>query len=411
MGVLLTRAHEEDRLAGLVAHRQGRSHLVVDGVKLGQNDAVDLLERARRCVVRKRLVEHHQLVDAIVADQSFSHEDRELRSIVADELAERLHERLVVLHPPGRVHQQHIVLVLASMRLRRAGHRRRVAAVSPLEQVHLEAPRVGPQLLHRPGPEGIARGDERPASVGLEEVGDLGQRGALSDAVDANEDHREDLAAALGLQDLPKHVGVLARREHVDDRLLQGRLHEALDPLEVGHALPNQRLGHRGAEVLRDLDGHVLRHQHVLHAVHDAFEVLFGEAPATGQGLEEGRESPRARGPVGTITTAIAVRVDVVVVLFEDVDVLFLVFPGGGLSFLGKILLAHGLVNVLVTVHLVATHVQLLRLFLAEFLGAGPVPHGGLLGTTPAAGGLALLGAVGAHATAPRSQLGAFNRG
>lgn len=46
MRVLLPRPHEEDGLPRLVGHGEGRAHLLVHRVELGQDDAVDLVRLA-----------------------------------------------------------------------------------------------------------------------------------------------------------------------------------------------------------------------------------------------------------------------------------------------------------------------------------------------------------------------------
>ena len=44
-------------------------------------------------------------MDRVVADESLNHEEDEVGVVEVDELGERAHQRLVVLHPPCRVHQ------------------------------------------------------------------------------------------------------------------------------------------------------------------------------------------------------------------------------------------------------------------------------------------------------------------
>ena len=74
----------------------------------------------------------------------------------------------------------------------------RVRQVALREELHVEAARVRPQLLHGARAEGVAGRDHHVDAVLLEVVGDLGERGRLADAVDAHEDDGVG-AAALGL--------------------------------------------------------------------------------------------------------------------------------------------------------------------------------------------------------------------
>jgi len=67
ISVGLARSNKEDGLAGDVGHGKGSANLVVNRVKLGQDNAVDL---SRICEIRKVLegsIEFNQLVNAVVA--------------------------------------------------------------------------------------------------------------------------------------------------------------------------------------------------------------------------------------------------------------------------------------------------------------------------------------------------------
>jgi len=57
VGIRLARAHEHNWLAGDVGHGDGGAHLVVNGVELGQHDAVDDVRVLVGGVVGQRLVE------------------------------------------------------------------------------------------------------------------------------------------------------------------------------------------------------------------------------------------------------------------------------------------------------------------------------------------------------------------
>ena len=79
--------------------------LVVDGVKLGEDDAVDEAWLGVVGVVGQRLVELGQLVHRLVAHQRLPHKQDAVRLVDLDQLGQGAHQRLVVLHAPGRVHQ------------------------------------------------------------------------------------------------------------------------------------------------------------------------------------------------------------------------------------------------------------------------------------------------------------------
>ena len=83
VGVGLAGAHEDYRLPGDVGHRDGRahlwrrwkccvvcvvSHLVIDGVELGEHDPVDGVRVLLGRVVRQRSVEFDQLYRVIVIE-------------------------------------------------------------------------------------------------------------------------------------------------------------------------------------------------------------------------------------------------------------------------------------------------------------------------------------------------------
>ena len=53
VGVLLACAHEDDWLPRFVHHGEGGANLVVNGVELGEHDAVDHARIAQRAVVNQ----------------------------------------------------------------------------------------------------------------------------------------------------------------------------------------------------------------------------------------------------------------------------------------------------------------------------------------------------------------------
>jgi hypothetical protein len=112
VGILLANSHVEDGFGGGVDEGKGSSHLVVDGIELRQQDGVDFGFECFRGFLQQRLVELGDLVDGIVADQRLSNEDDQVGLVHLHQSRQLLHQRRVVLHPAGCVHQ-HCVDVLA----------------------------------------------------------------------------------------------------------------------------------------------------------------------------------------------------------------------------------------------------------------------------------------------------------
>ena len=73
-------------------------YLVIDCVKFGQEDAIDSMRLAGGGQIQQPLIELRQLIHGIIADQSFSNKEHQLWVVSADQITERSHERLVVLH-------------------------------------------------------------------------------------------------------------------------------------------------------------------------------------------------------------------------------------------------------------------------------------------------------------------------
>ncbi|GIX60788.1 nucleoside diphosphate kinase [Babesia caballi] len=160
VGVRLARAHEHDGLTRYVAHGQRRPDLVVDGVELGQDNAVDAPATLRGVGLPHLLdglVELAQLVDGVVPHQRLADEEQQVGVVDVDQLGQRRHQRLVVLHAAGRVDQHGVEAVGAGVLQPLAADGRGVLAVAPLKQLHAQLVGVDFQLLHRAGTERVAR--------------------------------------------------------------------------------------------------------------------------------------------------------------------------------------------------------------------------------------------------------------
>lgn len=166
---------------------RGEENLVVNGVELGEYDAVNLTG-PRGQVSCKGFVEHHELVDAIVPYESLTHEQKQVRVVHLHQLGKLPHELIVVLHATGRVDEHAVMTRALRFCDRGPGDLSWVLHVTTLKEEHVQAPSVGPQLLHGAGAEGVARSDHHLDTVLFKVVAHLGQAGGLAHAVDADED-------------------------------------------------------------------------------------------------------------------------------------------------------------------------------------------------------------------------------
>jgi hypothetical protein len=131
-------------------------------------------------------LEHFELRERIVPDQRLGDEQSAVHGNGLDQLGQRRHEGGVVLHPSGRVHENHVVLGLGGLigvREGGRGHAGGILRVPLREDVALQAPGVRLELLYGPAPEGVSRHEQNPAAVGLEVVGKLGNRGGFPNSV------------------------------------------------------------------------------------------------------------------------------------------------------------------------------------------------------------------------------------
>ena len=138
-------------------------------------------------------------------------------------LAELLHEIVLGVQAPRRVHDQDVGLRGTGGLPGIEGHGRRVAALTLGDDPHPGALAPDLKLLDGRGPEGVRRRHDDALSPLQELRGELARRGRLSAPVDA--DHQEDQgdAALTGLEGLP-HPGdgeqLLGDQRHKD--VLQG---------------------------------------------------------------------------------------------------------------------------------------------------------------------------------------------
>ena len=66
------------------------SYLIINGIKLGENDPINKSGVGHVGVVRERLVELDKLINSLVAHQSLSHKQYQVRLIYLDQLQEKM---------------------------------------------------------------------------------------------------------------------------------------------------------------------------------------------------------------------------------------------------------------------------------------------------------------------------------
>ena len=72
-------------------------YLIIDGIKLGEDNAIDCVRVLLLRMIREGRVKLDQLINSFVTHQSLSDEEHKIRSVDGDELRKRTHQGLVVL--------------------------------------------------------------------------------------------------------------------------------------------------------------------------------------------------------------------------------------------------------------------------------------------------------------------------
>lgn len=166
-------------------------------------------------------IELLELVDSIVSNQGFSHEENKIRIVDVDELDKVAHQSLVVLHSSSSIDQADIEPVLVGILQRVESDIGRVLGVSSLEEVDSQSVNVDTQLLHRSRAIGIARSQQHTQLLALEVVGDLRQRRRLAHAVHAAENDAVGPVLLPRLLHLPQNVHRGLGRQNRLDALFQ----------------------------------------------------------------------------------------------------------------------------------------------------------------------------------------------
>mmetsp|Transcript_46677 Transcript_46677/g.151664 ORF Transcript_46677/g.151664 Transcript_46677/m.151664 type:complete len:248 (+) Transcript_46677:410-1153(+) len=222
------------------------------------------------------------------------------------QLGERAHERLVVLHPAGRVNEHRVIPHRLRVRDAVGSDLRRVVAVPLLEEGHVERLGVNAQLLDGAGAESVASAEERHETVRLDVVGNLGERGALADAVDAHKHHHVRPLAAARRRNVVQQVDAARWGEHAPERLRHRRLDGASERAEGGERRADQRRAHRFDHLGTDLLRHVLLHQPVEQRLEHGRHRLRRHRPAPDQLAQ--RAAKKGGGTLGRRCRADAER-------------------------------------------------------------------------------------------------------
>jgi len=202
IGIRLTAAHENNRLSCDVGHGKRSTDLVVDGVPLGNQHAVNATALARRGAreITQCTVEFGQLIDGFVTYQGFSDEEDLVWVVDGDELGQCPHQWLIVLHTTSRVDEHYIETVVFRVCDRFLGDSCSVLAIpffvelhapfaigSAIDSKHAQVAHVNPELLHSTTPERVTSSDQDAQAVLNEPEANFGQVGTLADAIDAYE--------------------------------------------------------------------------------------------------------------------------------------------------------------------------------------------------------------------------------
>ena len=177
MWVLLANSHEHDRLPGRVHHVEGSANFLIDSIEFGHDDPVNGPWVAHiDGEVNQRLIELGQLVDRIVANQSFAHEEYHVRRVDVNQFGKLAHEPFIALHTPGSVDQDHVVMLVLRLKQSFLSDHSWIVLVSLLVERNFEASCMSGELLDRARPEVVAGSEHHfKVPLGFQVVGSLGK--------------------------------------------------------------------------------------------------------------------------------------------------------------------------------------------------------------------------------------------
>lgn len=94
-------------------HIDRGANLLIHSIKFGENDAINSA-RIRHVYgeINQRLIKLSQLINGVIADQSFTHEEHHVWRVDMDQLSKLTHEALIALHPAGCIDQDDIIALV-----------------------------------------------------------------------------------------------------------------------------------------------------------------------------------------------------------------------------------------------------------------------------------------------------------
>lgn len=146
--VLLTDTNKDDRFPSRVHHVDGSTNLVVNSVKLGQNDPINRPWVVFDSEVDQGLVELCQLVNGVVSDESFSNEEHHVWLVDVHKLCQLSHEPFIALHSASRVNQHNVILLVPGLLQSLFGNHSWIVLVPLLIKRDVEARSVDFELFN-----------------------------------------------------------------------------------------------------------------------------------------------------------------------------------------------------------------------------------------------------------------------
>jgi hypothetical protein len=101
---------------------------------LRQDNASNPLIGSNWTVHLQSLIEHRQLIDAIISNKGFPNKEHKIWGIVGDKFCQSFHKWLIVLHSSGCVDQDTVEVILSCIGLCGCCNTRGITRVAHLEQ-------------------------------------------------------------------------------------------------------------------------------------------------------------------------------------------------------------------------------------------------------------------------------------
>ena len=85
------------------SHKLKKYTFVINCIKLGHNNRINLPNLPRFRPINQTLVKRHKLIDPIITNQGLPNENNQIRLIKNHQFGELHHERFIVLHSPSSI--------------------------------------------------------------------------------------------------------------------------------------------------------------------------------------------------------------------------------------------------------------------------------------------------------------------